>query len=394
MNQCAVINAGPGGVKRLVYRVYRAPQISLHPARSYGVHDPLLRILILKPSSLGDVIQALPVLRLLKRRFPDSEIHWWIDSNLAPLLEGDPDLAGIVPFTRRGWGRPQNWLGLGRDLRWARGRHFDWVIDLQCLARSGAVAWLARGDLTIGLDEPREGARGFYDICVRRASYHTHAVDWYLEVLRQLNVPVDWNFDWLPARPPIAAQIRQKWPSEGVRWIALNPGARWENKRWPAENFAELMRLTAAQHHDCRFVILGGNGDRHLGAAIAKTGPGQCLDLTGQTSLPEMIEWIRRCDVVVSNDTGPMHAAAAMRRPVVAILGPTEPRRTGPYGQLANVLQSPLPCVPCMKSYCTWQKPLECLYGITPTMVRNQLVEKLISTANPKSEIRSPKSEA
>ena len=340
-----------------------------------------LKILILKPSSLGDVIQALPVLRLLKRRFPESEIHWWIDSNLASLLEGDPDLAGVIPFTRRGWGRPQNWIGLARDIRWARAQNFDWVIDLQCLARSGAVAWLARGALMAGLDEPREGARGFYDICVQRASYHTHAVDWYLEVLRQLGVTVDWNFEWLPERRAVSAEIRRKWPSENARWIALNPGARWENKRWPAANYAEAARMTLVAHPDCRFVILGGNADRELGAAIAGAVPNGCLDLTGKTSLPEMIEWIRRCDVVVSNDTGPMHAAAAMRKTIVAVFGPTEPRRTGPYGQIPGVLQARLPCVPCMKSHCAWSKPLECLHLITPGMVWERLERGLAASA-------------
>ena len=148
-----------------------------------------MKILILKPSSLGDVVQALPVLRLLKLHLPDSEIFWWVDSNLAPLLENDPDLAGVIRFERRGWAAPQNWLNLCRQIQWARAQSFDWVIDLQCLARSGAFAWLANGKFLIGLDEPREGARGFYDVVVSRRSFQTHAVDWYLDVLRVLNVP-------------------------------------------------------------------------------------------------------------------------------------------------------------------------------------------------------------
>jgi heptosyltransferase-1 len=150
--------------------------------------------LILKPSSLGDVIQALPVLRLLKLHFRDAEIFWWIDSALAPLLEGDPDLAGIVRFERRRWAAPRHWPEMLRSIRWMREQHFDLVIDLQCLARSGAFAWLASGKFLIGLDEVREGARGFYDIAVRRASFHTHAVDWYLSVLPPLGVPVHKNF--------------------------------------------------------------------------------------------------------------------------------------------------------------------------------------------------------
>ena len=102
-----------------------------------------MKILILKPSSLGDVVQALPVLRLLKLQWPESEIFWWIDSSLASLLEGDRDLAGIVRFERRRWGSPVNWPEMWRSIRWMRTQQFDLVIDLQCLARTGIFAWLA-----------------------------------------------------------------------------------------------------------------------------------------------------------------------------------------------------------------------------------------------------------
>jgi len=216
-----------------------------------------LKILILKPSSLGDVIQALPVLRLLKRHLPAGEIFWWIDSALAPLLEGDPDLTGVVRFERQRWASPRHWPEMLRSLRWMREQNFDWVIDLQCLARSGAFAWLANGKFLIGLDEVREGARGFYDVAVRRASFHTHAVDWYLAVLPRLGVPVHKNFQWLPERPAVAAAVQSKWPARNARWIALQPGARWDNKRWPAEHFAALVRALAQKFPDTRFAVLG-----------------------------------------------------------------------------------------------------------------------------------------
>jgi len=251
------------------------PGASTLPGRP-GRRDYSLKILILKPSSLGDVIQALPVLRLLKLHWRQAEIFWWIDSSLAPLLEGDPDLAGVVRFERRRWGKPRYWPEMCRSIRWLRAQRFDLVIDLQCLARSAAFAWLANGKQLVGLDEVREGARSFYDFVVPRGSFYTHAVDWYLAVLPRLAVPVHNQFDWLPVRPATAAAIRQKWPDapEGgqppdtvfpapkpvpasPRWIALQPGARWPNKRWPVENFAELVRLAAPKHPQTRFAILG-----------------------------------------------------------------------------------------------------------------------------------------
>lgn len=328
-----------------------------------------MKILILKPSSLGDVVQALPVLRLLKGHLPASEIYWWIDSGLAPLLEGDPDLARVVRFERKRWVTPVHWPEMLRSIAWMRAQHFDWVIDLQGLARSGAFAWLANGGLLAGLDEVREGARGFYDIIVPRASFHTHAVDWYLAVLPHLGIPVHHNFIWLPERPNTGAALELKWPAGGARWIALQPGARWLNKRWPAEHFAKAVYQLGAEFPDVRFAILGSAADKPLGEIVSRAAPERCLNLAGQTSLPEMIEWLRRCVLMVSNDTGPMHVAAALGKPVIAVCGPTEPRRTGPYRQRERVVQSKLPCVPCLKSRCVWPHPMECLTGLPPQEV-------------------------
>jgi heptosyltransferase-1 len=345
-----------------------------------------LKILILKPSSLGDVIQALPVLRLLKLHFRDAEIFWWIDSALAPLLEDDPDLAGIVRFERKRWGKPLHWPEMLHSIRWLRAQKFDLVIDLQCLARSGAFAWLANGKFLIGLDEVREGARGFYDLAVLRKTFHTHAVDWYLSVLTPLGVPVHKNFNWLPERPEVSTEIKRKWFGEKSQIvnrksqiILLQPGARWENKRWPVNYFSELVRLLATKFPATRFAILGSNEDKSLGEIISRAAPGRCLNLCGATSLPEMIEWVRLCDLMVTNDTGPMHVAAALGKPLVALFGPTEPRRTGPYGQLENVLRIELPCSPCLKSYCVYEKPNECLKAISPATVFEHVKKELSS---------------
>lgn len=340
-----------------------------------------MNVLLLKPSSLGDVVQAMPVLRLIKRHHPTANVWWWIDTRFAGLLEEDPDLAGVVRFDRQRWGKPRHWPEMLASIRFLRACRFDWVIDLQGLARSGAFAWLANGRLLVGLDERREGACGLYDIITPRASWHTHAVDWYLSVLPRLGVPQSGDFEWLPVRPAAALSVQEKWqPAEAVR-VALLPGARWPNKRWPVERFAELVQFTAAARQDLEFVVLGGNDDRDLGRKLALVLPERVRDLTGQTSLAELIEWLRLCDAAVSNDTGSMHVAVALGKPVVAVLGPTEPRRTGPYGQTENVLQhGTLPCVPCMKPVCTWQKPLACLSEISAQDATQRLLKLLPAT--------------
>lgn len=336
-----------------------------------------MKILLLKPSSLGDVVQAVAVLRLLKKHWPASEIYWWLAADLVPLLEGDPDLSGIIRFERQRWAAPWRWHEVFHSLRLMRQQRFDLVIDLQGLARSGLFAWLAQGAFTIGLDDPREGAALFYDRIVPRPSAFTHAVDWYLEVLRDLRVPVHHDFVWWPPHAAAAQAVQAKWRPAGARWLALGPGARWPNKRWPVEHFVALVRRLAADRPDLRFVILGGPGDGELGRAIAPGAPQRCLDLTGQTSLPEMIEWIRLAELMITNDTGPMHVAAALGTPVVALFGPTEPRRTGPYGQLRQVFQAKLSCVPCLKASCANPDRFACLRRLDPEGVAQVVADRL-----------------
>jgi lipopolysaccharide heptosyltransferase I len=332
-----------------------------------------LKILILKPSSLGDVIHALPVLRLLKRHFPKGEIYWWLDAALLPLLEKDPDLAGIIPFHRKRWAAPRHWPEIAASVRTMRQHRFDWAIDLQGLARSSFFAWLANAGLTVGLDNLREGsrdgARALYDLTPPRAPAHMHAVDRYLAVLPLLGVPVHRDFEWLPPRPEIAAQVEQNWHPAGTRWVALLPGGRWDNKRWPVPYWVHLVKLIR-QNPDVNFAILGSKIERALGETIAEAAPERCINLAGRTSLAEMIECIRLSQLVITNDTGPMHVAAALGRPVIALFGPTDPLSTGPYGQLGNVLQNKaLPCVPCLTQKCYYRDPLACLHSITPQSV-------------------------
>jgi heptosyltransferase I len=342
-----------------------------------------LKILILKPSSLGDVIHALPVLRLLKRHWPESRIHWWLDINLVPLLEKDPDLAGIYAFQRQRWAAPDHWPEIISNIRSMREQRFDLAIDLQGLARSSILAWLASANLTVGLDNlregGREGARAMYDLTPPRASAQTHAVDRYLAVLPLLGVPVHGDFEWLPPRPEAARRVRETWApeEERTRWIVLLPGGRWDNKRWPVGNFVKVAKQLADMP-DVKLVVLGSQDERTLGEAIAAAVPGRCLNLAGSTSLAEMIEWIRLSRLTITNDTGPMHVAAALRRPVLAVFGPTSPSNTGPYRQLENVLQAGhLPCVPCLKSWCAYHQPLACLHAIKPEAVLEKARQQL-----------------
>ena len=338
-----------------------------------------MKVLILKPSSLGDVVQAMPLLRLLKQHHPDAQVDWWLAAELRPLLQGDPDLTNILSFERRRWRSPAYWPEGLAQIRALRAAHYDWVIDLQGLARSALFAWLANGAFTIGLELEREGAHLAYDQAVPRPRDAQHAVDWYLAVALALGIPTHDRFEWLPQRTEITAAVEVKWPRDNFRWLGINPGARWDNKRWPAEHFAELVRQLAAANVNFRFALLGGPDDWQLTETIRRAAPDRCVNFAGRTQLPELIEVLRRCDLLVTNDTGPMHLAAALRTPVISLFGPTRPDQTGPYGQEQFALSHPLPCAPCMKSRCHWAESLACLLGIQPEQVAATVLGRLAS---------------
>jgi heptosyltransferase-1 len=310
------------------------------------------------------------VLRMLKRHHPGAEIYWWIENSSAALLEDDPDLAGIFQWDRKRWGTPAHYGDIWTCVQTLRSHKFDIVIDLQALARSGAIGWLANGAFTIGLEDWRELAAGFYDVNVRRPSQETHAVDWYLETLKPLGVPIRWDFEWIPENRAVAQEVTNLLGEDSANRVVLQPGARWLNKRWPVEHFAETVKTMARAGADCKFVIVGGKSDAELGQHIAAAAPEHCVNLTGRTNLPQVVEVIRASRLMITNDTGPMHIAAALRKPVVGLFGPTNPARTGPYGQQEHGIQRrDLPCIPCLSDRCRWPEPVACLRGISPGAV-------------------------
>lgn len=336
-----------------------------------------MKLLILKPSSLGDVIHALPVLRLIKRQRPHWQVHWWIAEGLAPLLENDPDLSAIHPFQRKGWNTPTGLMRGAKQFFQLHREKFDVVLDLQGLARSAFFSWIARPGLSIGLNQHREGAAAAYDVAVDRPSPNAHAVDWCRAVLPNLGLENNDEFTWMPSRE---SSIPKDIPT-GKQLLVLCPGARWENKRWPIDSFETLTRQLLMERGNLRVVVLGGTEDVAMGRRLSAMGA-RCIDKTGQTSLPEMVEWIRASDAMLTNDTGPMHVAAALGKPVVALFGPTDPRRTGPYRTQGNVLQSTeMDCVPCLSRHCTATRERDCLRSIEAVNVA-EAVRSLLGIVN------------
>jgi heptosyltransferase I len=334
-----------------------------------------VKILVVKPSSLGDIIHALPTVRILRHAFSQADIAWLVNDGFAPLLEGCPVINRIIPFARRRYATLDGCVELGHFVKSLRRERFDWVIDLQGLLRSSLITLFSGARRRTGLSDAREGATSFYNDLVKIPPLHLHAVDRYLMLPRQLGLEVDRvEFPLAPdPRGPKAAR-------ESL--ILINPGARWLTKRWPAPRFSELVACLAARWPDHRIAIIG-SADERLGCeAIAKAAHAPVEVLAGRTTLPQLMDLMRRARLLVSNDSGPMHLAVAVGTPVVGIFGPTNPRLTGPYpASVHAVLYAAKPCSPCLKGVCKPPvKEMECMTAIGVTEVVNatdRLMRKL-----------------
>ncbi|MCG8405018.1 MAG: lipopolysaccharide heptosyltransferase I [Phycisphaerales bacterium] len=320
-------------------------------------HCEFQRILIIKPSSPGDIIHALPVLRGLRRRYPNAHIAWLVATSFVNLLDADPALDEVIPFDRRRFGRLGRSLTVNRDfrafLKKLRARRFDLVIDLQGLFRSGFFSYLCGAANRIGFRDAREFAWLFYNHKITRLNRDKHAADKNYAVAKMLGFddkPLDFtvaiddndrqNMEALLAK----AGIRQDTPTRP--YAVLVPGTRWETKCWPVDRYGRLAHLID-ERHGMKSILVGGASDIEAGNEAVEKSGGSAYSLCGQTTLRQLAALIDRASVVVTGDSTPMHIAAAHGRPLVALFGPTNPDRTGPYGRRDDVVRLDLECSPC-----------------------------------------------
>jgi lipopolysaccharide heptosyltransferase I len=328
------------------------------------------RIALVKPSALGDIVHALPVLSALRVRFPAARVTWVVNRSYESLLAGHPDLDATLPFDRAALGRgPMAALRAAGEVagRLRRGR-FDLVIDLQCLLRTGLMCLATGARRRVGLADAREGASLCYTDRIDIPAGDTHAIDRYWRVAEALGVGS------LPKR--FVVPLR----SDAVAWadttlarlprplLAFGVGARWVTKRWPPAHFAVLARR-AWGRAGAGAVFVGSADETAAARQVAEAACGPCLDLTGRTTLPQLAAVLAACDGMVGNDTGPLHLAAALGVPVVAPYTCTKPARHGPYGQTGGIASG----VHCHGSYVKTCPRLECMSELTPDRLLHAL---------------------
>lgn len=332
------------------------------------------RILLMKPSAVGDIVHTLPVLVRLRERFPDAHIDWFVTPENADLVRHHPALSDVVLFDRRRYARfGRDWFatkGVMHLLRTLRRNRYDLVIDLHGQLRSAMFTLATGAAVRVGFEKTREGAWLVYSHHIPLPVESVHAVDRYLWLGRVLGFePGEPDFRiYVP--PDADARVDEMLAAHGLagRPLALLvPGTVWETKHWRVAGFAGAARHLSRR--DFAVVLAGAPKDRPRVKEVASLCPAAC-DLCGQTTLAEMISLVRRAAVCVTNDSGSMHLAVALKRPLVSVFGPTSPVLTGPYRRMEAVVQAHVPCSPCLLrklSQCPHQHI--CMTEVTTGMV-------------------------
>ncbi len=311
-------------------------------------------ILVIMLRYLGDVLLATPVLRVLREWFPEARITMAVNSGTEDILRCNPDVNEVFVVTRR------RLLSELRFLRDVRGRGFDCVIDLTDGDRSALVARATGAPIRVGFNDEHRWRGLMYTSVVRSDVKGRHRIERNLATLRTIGIEAKCQSLVLHVSDRDEDEADRILREAGVqpsdtmrreRLVMLHPGARYWFKAWPPERFAELAdRLTVALN--CRVLIGGDAGDRDVAEKIrirARTRP---VSLAGRTTLLQFAATLKQCTLLVSNDNGPMHMAAAQGVPVVALFGPSDPSIWGPRGGKVEVLYKGLDCRQCFHPTC------------------------------------------
>jgi len=301
--------------------------------------EPYKSILLIKPSSLGDIVMALPALSSLRRSFPQARISWLVRPEFAPILEGHPHLDEIILFDRKGlaraWRDPRLFKELMNLVSRLRRARFDAVLDLQGLFRTASLAWLSGCKKRFGPIWRQEFAHLFYTTTIRPRPEWVHVIDTYRKLIEAMGGN-DRRVEFvLPEKPTAAASARNllsQHKIDGERFAVIIPGSAQVSKCWPAERFAALADRLVSDH-GLTIVATGGKSESPMIEQIRSLARHPIANLAGQTSLPELVEVLRQARLVVSNDTGPGHIAGALGRPLVMMFSWSNPLRVGPYGR-------------------------------------------------------------
>ncbi len=296
-------------------------------------------ILILKPSALGDIVLALPALTALRKSFPGAKISWLVRPEFAPLLENHPHLDETIIFDRKSlgkaWYHPTGIRTLCSLIRRLRASQFDAVFDFQGLFRTAVLAWLSGCKKRFGKANSRELAHLFYTDQIKQDIDSIHLVDFYLKMVKAAGAQqLDVQFE-LPCNPADVDSANKLLKSSSIKsgqYVIFVPGSAHVDKCWPAERFATLADIIASQFK-LPIIAVGTNSEKSLVEKINTMAKTSVMNFVAKTTLKELVELLRTAKLVVSNDTGPGHIAAALGTPLVMMYSWSNPARIAPYGR-------------------------------------------------------------
>jgi len=332
------------------------------------------KILLIKLSAVGDVVHTIPVLNKLRRRYPMAQLDWLVTPAIAELLRHHPAITSIIEFEREAWSKPWRLTPFASYARLAarlRAAAYDLVVDMHGQFRTAALTLATGAPARIGFDRPRasvwnasprkfpeqarkhawqgarEGSWVAYTHHIPVPTLDLHAVDRYLNVGPILGLdqePADFSF---PIPQSAVSGVETLLAQHGVNRadiMIMAPGTIWETKHWGSDRFAKVAGHFLSKGF--AVILIGSRRERVVCEEVAALAPG-VIDLAGMTTLSELAALIRRSAISITNDSGPMHLAVALDRPVVSIFGPTDPIWIGPYRRADAVLHADLECSPC-----------------------------------------------
>jgi heptosyltransferase-1 len=343
-------------------------------------------LLVVRLGAMGDILHALPAVTALRQTHPGWVIDWVVEPAWCALLTADcavtdttrgptqPVVDRLVMASAKAWGRDPLSGKTRREImdlrRLLRDGNYDAVLDLQGAVRSAALARMTGCRRRIGESRPREwGARWLFT--ERIATRGAHVIEQDVELASAVAgddlAPVP---PWLPVDPGAESWCDRLLAGRGKPAVLLNPGAGWGAKRWPVERYGSVASVLAGRG----FTVLvnGGPGEEPLLEAIQAQSGGAAQPF--KSTLAQLIALTRRVALVIAGDTGPLHLACALGRPVVGIYGPTDPARNGPFGTRSRVLRSP----ESVRDHSRRREPEAGLLTITPDAVL-QAADELLS---------------
>ncbi|MBN1365579.1 MAG: lipopolysaccharide heptosyltransferase II [Syntrophaceae bacterium] len=324
-----------------------------------------MNILIVKLSAIGDVIHTLPSLAELRRLYPDAHITWVVEEDAADLVNNHPFLDAVLVSRRKSWIRDfrngrikQPLREIISFIRTLRQRRYDLVIDFHGLFKSSVIVFFSGGKRKLGYDSLQELSGLFLNEKIAE-NMNKHAVERYLDFPRYLGAKTENAQFVLPPDKKDeeeAKNLIHKYNLEEKKFIAISPIALWETKLWDNKKFACLADLI---NNEMRMKVIFTGSEKKPIESITSLMTTEGINLGGMTTLLNLACIYKKARLVITTDSGPMHLAAAVGTPVIALFGPTDPARTGPYGSGHEIIRTKIDCSPCFLKSCPTKKCME-----------------------------------